>query len=79
MTKQPWTQEQVDRLNAYQHSGRFHPFTCGNDRGDEAHRSYAEERGEDWGLLIATPEGWKCPVCDYRQDWAHDFMFGRQS
>jgi hypothetical protein len=24
--------------------------------------------------LIATKEGWYCPVCDYRQDWAHRFM-----
>ena len=24
--------------------------------------------------LIATEEGWVCPVCDYKQNWAHDFM-----
>lgn len=24
--------------------------------------------------LIATKEGWICPVCNYKQDWAHKFM-----
>lgn len=24
--------------------------------------------------LIATENGWVCPVCDYKQDWAHSFM-----
>lgn len=24
--------------------------------------------------LVAHPEGWKCPCCDYTQNWAHDFM-----
>lgn len=71
----PWTKDQVDALNHYQRLGDFHPFTCGGDRGDEAHRSFAQESGDrDWGLLVATPGGWICPVCDYRQDWAHPFM-----
>lgn len=26
--------------------------------------------------LIATEKGWVCPVCDYTQNWAHDFMVG---
>jgi hypothetical protein len=26
-------------------------------------------------MLMATSDGWVCPFCDYRQDWAHDFMF----
>ena len=69
-----WTAAQVDKLNAYQH-GYGHPFTCGNDRSDEAHKAYAEEEDEDAGLLIATQRGWVCPVCDYRQFWAPEFMF----
>ena len=24
--------------------------------------------------LIATEKGWICPVCDYKQDWAHLHM-----
>ena len=75
MTQAPWTPEQVEALNKWQREGPFHPFTCGGDRGDEAHRKYAEQNNDpDFGLLVATPEGWKCPVCDYKQDWAHDFM-----
>ena len=69
----PFTPEQVSYLNAFQNSGRFHPFTCGGDRGDEAHTAYRAEHGGDFGQLVATAEGWICPVCGYRQTWAHDF------
>lgn len=70
-----WTQEQVDALTAFQY-GYGHAFTCGSgNRSDEAHTAYADEHGEDKGQLIATTRGWICPVCDYRQFWAHDFMF----
>jgi hypothetical protein len=58
------TQEQLDALNAFQHSGRFHPFTCGGNRTDEKHLD-----GE--GILEATPDGWKCPYCDYTQSFGH--------
>ena len=56
----PWTPTQVDALNAYQRSGFFHPYTCGQ-RSRWAH--------ED-GLLVATEVGWVCPDCPYTQDWA---------
>lgn len=56
----PWSTEQVTALNIYQHDGRFHPFTCGND---SRHR-----------VLVATTDGWICEDCDYRQGWAHSFM-----
>lgn len=69
-----WTQEQVDALNASQ-EGYGHPFTCGGNRSDDAHREYAAENGGDLGQLIATKRGWVCPACDYRQFWAHDFQF----
>lgn len=29
--------------------------------------------------LIATENGWKCPVCDYKQNWAHSFMAEKQN
>lgn len=74
MTKAPFTDEQVKNLNDFQAFGRFHPFTCGGNRSSEAHRAYAEVHGGDLGQLVATNEGWRCPVCDYRQDWAHGFM-----
>jgi hypothetical protein len=63
----PWTDQQVANLNAYQRSGRFHPFTCGNDRTDENHLD-----GE--GLLVARSDGWHCLYCNYKQTWAHNFM-----
>ena len=53
--------EEVESLNDFQMSGVMHPFTCG--------KSHPEPR-----TLLATTRGWVCPVCDYTQDWAHDFM-----
>ncbi len=71
----PWDQATVDALNRYQRAGNFHPFTCGNERSDERHHVYARTNGDpDLGLLVATPEGWICPACDYTQKWAHAFM-----
>ena len=63
--KAPFTEEQVEHLNAWQANQNRHPFTCGQCR--------------DAGLpgqcpLTATVDGWICPTCDYTQDWAHDFM-----
>jgi hypothetical protein len=63
-----FTLEEVESLNAYQKARVFHPFTCGSgNRTDSKHLD-----GE--GILVATTEGWVCPYCEYRQDWAHDFM-----
>lgn len=53
-----FTDAQCYVLNAGQHDRKRHPYTCGNN---SRHRP-----------LIATPAGWKCADCDYRQDWAHD-------
>ena len=58
--KAPWTQEQVDALNAWQALGNVHPFTCGG-------KGCRED-------LVAHEAGWHCPRCSNRQDWAHDFM-----
>lgn len=70
----PWTEEQCRHLNERQKAHWLHPYTCGGNRHDEAHRKYAEEHGDgENGLLVATPEGWVCPVpgCGYTQQWAH--------
>jgi hypothetical protein len=59
----PWDEPTVDALNAYQHAGVMHPFTCGLN---SAHP-----------VLVATPSGWICAndePCDYQQTWAHAFM-----
>lgn len=62
----PFTPEQVAVLNRFQASQYMHPFTCGK----------RSEHRDNEGILIATEEGWRCPVetCDYTQDWAHWFM-----
>jgi len=69
MTKitKPFTPEQVLALVAYQRNPFFHPFTCAN-RGDHP------ELDGDKGILIPMVNGWICQFCDYKQDWAHDFM-----
>lgn len=59
----PFTIAQVDALNRFQRAGHVHPFTCGNDHSGDKD-------------LVATKDGWICPNCDYRQDWAHAAMAG---
>ena len=56
------TPAEVDALNRFQHSGQFHPYTCGGNRTDANHLD-----GE--GILVATADGWVCPYCDYRQEF----------
>lgn len=69
----PWTDEEVRLLNQHQQNPQFHPFTCGSgNRTDEKHLD-----GE--GVLVATPDGWVCPYCDYRQDWCHQTMIAKSS
>jgi hypothetical protein len=67
----PWTDDEVDSLNAYQQSGAGHEFTCGDDacRGGKAGRP-----GSRQAPLIAGPGGWLCRFCPYRQDGAHPWM-----
>lgn len=64
----PWTSDQVTALNAFQHYGRMHPFTCG-----------ALHASGQSPILVATASGWVCPdpQCTFRQDWAHAFMIER--
>lgn len=62
---QQWTDEQVMALNDWQERDDVHPFTCPN-RGDPPH--------ELSDTLVAVNAGWICPRCNYRQNWAHDFM-----
>jgi len=61
--KAPWSPQQVDALNHWQALGYVHEFTCGNEH-------------EGSRILFATRQGWICAHCDYRQDWAHQSMFG---
>lgn len=61
----PWTETEVEVLNGWQRSGVVHPFTC-RHRGEDGH-------GVD-DVLVAGPDGWHCPSCDYTQTWAHRYM-----
>jgi hypothetical protein len=64
ISKAPWTDEEVKRLNAYQKAAHLHPFTCPGDKADcEKHRE-----------LIATSDGWVCACGEYKQEWAHADM-----
>lgn len=62
----PFTLDQAASLNAYQASGSFHPFTCGND--------LCPGTGGEHAVLVAGEDGWHCPACTYTQDWAHEAM-----
>lgn len=65
----PFTEEQVRSLNAFQLDGRcFYSFTCLHDGGDDHSGKGRETK------LVAAPEGWYCPYCDYRQGWAFAMM-----
>lgn len=64
-----FTPEQVKNLEEFQRSGVMHPFTCAN-RGEPGHF----DNGVDHGVLVPTVRGWICQCCDYKQNWAHDFM-----
>jgi hypothetical protein len=59
MLKAPWTDEQIDALERFQHMPHAHPFTC-PEHSDRA--------------LVATRKGWICRYCNYTQDWTNDFM-----
>jgi len=52
--------EECFALNAQQHRADLHPYTCGND---SSHRP-----------LIATPGGWRCADCDYRQPFGGEVV-----
>ncbi len=52
----PWTLNEVRFLEAWQKGDTHHPYTCG---GDDCR-----------AVLIAYTDGWRCPVCEYTQNWA---------
>jgi hypothetical protein len=66
----PFTPAQVESINGFQRSGRWHPFTC-RDRGESLHLDYGEG---DHGMLVAEEDGLRCRDCGYRQTWVHDLM-----
>lgn len=63
----PWSDATVVALNAFQASGRWHPYTCQEDR-----HSVGGEGLLPRPVLVATPQGWSCQDagCDQDQHWA---------
>jgi len=59
--------DSIETRNKRQNCGFLHPYTCGGNRCDEAHKAYAAEHGGDFGQLVAVEGGWLCPVCGYTQ------------
>lgn len=51
---------QIAAINAQQHAGHVHPFTCGNANCRE--------------VLVADKDGMRCPKCDYRQAWVPEIV-----
>ncbi len=56
------TKEKIEKLNEYQKSGRFHPYTCCSYNG-------CERSENNWGVLVATDEKWICPCGKYTQEY----------
>lgn len=68
----PFTPAEVMALFEFQAKNDVHLFTC-------PHRHDHPDFIGDKGVLIPTVRGWICLFCDYTQDWAHDFMVGRDA
>jgi len=66
----PWSADQIDSLNGYQHSIAGHPFTCSGGGGPHSDRPARP------AVLVAAEDGWHCPVgsCEHHQNWAHAWM-----
>lgn len=60
----PWSDDVIEGLNRYQVSGVCHPYTCGSGNRKDVRHSDNE------GVLQATRNGWVCPFCDYKQEYA---------
>lgn len=56
MTQAPFTQDQINHIDEYQHAGIVHELTCANGHG----------------ALVAEAAGLSCPQCEYTQDWVPD-------
>jgi len=54
MKKTPWSKEEVDELNRYQHSPGVHPYTCGYCR-DKLGIWFLQQ---DNGILIPKPKNY---------------------
>ena len=63
-----WTHDLLTLLNHAQRFGCIPPYCCPHI--DSEHHRYAIVHDQRVGLLLATTDGWVCPVCHYWRDWA---------
>lgn len=67
------TQEQIDKNNDFQRSGKFHPLTCcgPSEFKEECFRinNIGKDYYEKEGILISTEDCWICPCGKYKQKY----------
>jgi hypothetical protein len=59
-----FSKSNVEKLNEYQNNKSVHPFTCNG-------KNCKKTIENNFGILIATEEGWICQCSDYKQHWFH--------
>lgn len=57
------TEEDINKLNKFQNSGMYHPYTCCSFNG-------CNRRENNDGILIATKDNWICPCGKYMQNYS---------
>ncbi len=60
------TNEEIEKLNAFQNERKFHPLTC-DRKSKNCEVNITPRTYEKDGVLIATKDGWVCPCGDYKQ------------
>jgi hypothetical protein len=63
--------EEIDKLNDHQKSGRFHPLTCDRKADECEVRSDPRDYSKD-GVLVATSTNWVCPCGKYTQPYRNE-------
>jgi hypothetical protein len=63
----PWSPQTIAALVHFQRCGRFHPYTCREDR-----HGLNGDGVQPRPVLVPTTDGWTCPDpgCDQDQHWA---------
>lgn len=64
----PQTEEEIQKLNDFQQTGRFHPHTCDRRAAECEVKCTPRDYSKD-GVLIATKDGWICPCGKYKQPY----------
>lgn len=59
------SKETLDKLNAHQNAGKYHPLTCMSFKG-------CDRMKHNGGILVATESGWVCPCGKYTQEFGSE-------